>query len=246
MNRRRSNNKRHSYGKVMFNEILKNLKKKKEILGTIMFTDIVGSSNLWSKYGEKNMITSLNKQENVINKHVKKFKGIVVKTIGDAFMIFFKGEESYKNALECAYEIQYDLNTNKIIVGNNDFIAVRIGLCYGKLVERNVIFQGKKLKDYFGTTVNIASRMESKVSITTSPSFAFCIHGVDDPKLLEKVIDFVLNFDSSRKLTIELEDFKNDCETSSRSERLIKYTCDSVSKLKGVPELTAYLFILTL
>lgn len=249
MNRRRS--KRRSFGKRkikfkksnIFEHLLSNFEKEKEIIGTIMFTDIVGSTKLWKNYPNQ-MKVALQSHENVISKYVKKYGGIVIKTIGDAFMVFFRGNESYKDALECSYKIQYDLDSDKIIVGDDNFISIRIGLCYGKVIERNVIFQDKKLKDYFGTTVNIASRMESKVSVKTSPSFAFCIHGIDDDVLLDKITDFIFKFYESNKLKIEIKEFKNDCENSKSSERLIKHDCDSIDKLNGVPELTAYLFML--
>ena len=75
--------------------------------GTILFTDIVGSSNLWRK-DSKNMKRMLFNHFNLIDKLSKQNDGFIVKTIGDAFMLFFKNTASscsLYNAIKCGISI---------------------------------------------------------------------------------------------------------------------------------------------
>jgi len=43
-------------------------------------------------------------------------------------------------------------------------LPLRVGICEGPMQEKIYILQDAKLRDYFGNVVNVASRMESKVS----------------------------------------------------------------------------------
>ena len=82
--------------------------------GTIMFTDIVGSSKLW-KHHAKGMNSAVYAHDKMISKLTKKYntrhnKTTVVKTMGDSFMIYISGEDAYKVGIELAFQIQYSLN----------------------------------------------------------------------------------------------------------------------------------------
>ena len=118
------------------------------IKGTIIFTDIVNSSMLWNKNPTK-MMKLLNKHDNIIHNIAKDHKGLVLKTIGDSFMIYIK---NYKDAIYLSMDI----------IEKIDFLDLRIGLCNGLLNQKTNNIQNCSLKDFYGTTVNLAGRMESK------------------------------------------------------------------------------------
>lgn len=119
----------------------------------MLFTDVVGSSKMWSE-DPKTMDLQLNKHFELMDKLARRHGGFVVKTIGDAFMVYFeKNEKSLENAIDFAVEV---IKSEKL--------KLRIGICSGKMIAKNCKIQNVQLLDFFGDVVNTASRMESKVS----------------------------------------------------------------------------------
>ena len=119
----------------------------------MLFTDVVGSSKMWSD-DPKTMDTQLDKHFKLMDGLARKRGGFVVKTIGDAFMIYFqKSEKSLENAVEFAIEVT-----------KQETLPLRIGICSGKMTSKKCRIQNVELVDFFGDVVNTASRMESKVA----------------------------------------------------------------------------------
>lgn len=182
--------------------------------GCILFTDIKSSSKLWAAH-PKQMLKLLMEHEKIIRDKIIKNKGFIVKTIGDAVMAKFS---SVEEGVKCAIDIQQVLKNKPLRFNKStDLLQIRIGLAYGDMQMRNILIQGHKLKDFFGTSVNMASRMESKVS---------------------KVGGFGILADTISKKTLELlrancnlqkVDFKYRCnEKIQRSGRLIAFDQNSI------------------
>lgn len=128
--------------------------KKSDILPAILFTDIVGSSEMWSEDSFK-MMQQLKEHHELVVSLSEKNKGWVVKTIGDAFMIYF---EASKDSLNAA------LRFSKELILKEKKYELRIGICQGMMQEETYRIQKVNLKDFYGNPVNTASRMESKVA----------------------------------------------------------------------------------
>ena len=127
---------------------------------TMLFTDVVGSSSMWSD-DAKTMSIQLDKHFKIMDDLARKRGGFVVKTIGDAFMIYFsKSEKSLENAIDFAVDV---INTEEL--------PLRIGICSGKMTAKKCRIQNVELLDFFGDVVNTASRMESKVAEKCSIAF---------------------------------------------------------------------------
>ncbi|MCK9446835.1 adenylate/guanylate cyclase domain-containing protein [bacterium] len=198
----------------------------------IMFTDVVGSSAKWAEDPET-MKEQLDKHFNTINNIAKKWSGFVVKTIGDAFMIYFKeSDKTLFNAVNCAIEV---LNTEQL--------PLRIGICSGDMEEKTYILQDANLKDYFGNAVNTASRMESKVAEPGGIAFTYTnnISKTESTSIVNLI----------EKYKPIATKYSNDCNSDKemqgkRSGRLLTdihlAACKSVQELKGVKELTAFSF----
>lgn len=130
----------------------------------VMFTDVVGSSQMWS---DDTMIMKkrIDSHFDLINDIAKRHDGFIVKTIGDAFMIYFEeSDDSLERSIECGINIL-----------RSESLPLRVGICEGSMQEKTYVLQNSKLKDYFGNVVNVASRMESKVADPEGIAFSSII-----------------------------------------------------------------------
>jgi class 3 adenylate cyclase len=89
------------------NHALVNLIIKSQRSVTILFTDIVDSTHYWGRKGDVRGRLMVDQQNRLIFPVVKKFRGKVVKTIGDAVMATFTNRE---NAVRAAIGIQQVLS----------------------------------------------------------------------------------------------------------------------------------------
>ncbi|NDF16382.1 MAG: adenylate/guanylate cyclase domain-containing protein [Verrucomicrobia bacterium] len=139
------------------------VKEKSGPMPAMVFTDVVGSSKMWSD-DPITMATQLERHHKLVESIAEKNKGWIVKTIGDAFMVYFESsKDSLFNAVNFA---------KQVILGENAY-NLRVGVCQGHMDEKIYRIQKVDLKDFFGNAVNTASRMESKVS-EVGGTIAFC------------------------------------------------------------------------
>ena len=171
----------------------------------ILFTDVKSSSKLWATHG-KEMPKLLIAHEKIIRKCAS--KGLIVKTIGDAFMIKFS---TLEQGIQCAIDIQKTLKDKPLKFNKStDLLQIRIGLAYGPVNMRRIEIQNHKMSDFFGTTVNMASRMESKVS--TVGGFGILVDSIN-----KKTLNLL-----KKHCKIQEVNFKHQCiNTKGRSTRLI-------------------------
>jgi class 3 adenylate cyclase len=139
------------------------VKEKSGPMPAMVFTDVVGSSKMWSD-DPITMSKQLEGHHKLVNSIAEKNKGWIVKTIGDAFMVYFESsEDSLFNAVNFA---------KQVILGEKAY-NLRVGVCQGHMDQKTYHIQKVDLKDFFGNPVNTASRMESKVS-EEGGTIAFC------------------------------------------------------------------------
>ena len=134
---------------------------------TLVFTDIRSSTSIWEAVPQ-GMCEALKIHNRIIREAMDEFEGYEVKTIGDAFMVAFatvldgvnfglRVHEALRNATWPAELLHFKLcaDTGPLWGG----LTVRIGVNSGPVtVEKNTL-TGRT--DYFGHTVNVASRLES-------------------------------------------------------------------------------------
>ena len=124
----------------------------KHKLAAIMFTDIVGYSNIMS-LDEKKGIKILERHDEIIHPVIEKNSGKILKRMGDAIFAEFA---SSVNAVRCAIDIQTalkDFNSDKSL---EDMIIIRIGIYLD-----DVMVHGD---DLFGEGINVAARLEPLAS----------------------------------------------------------------------------------
>eukprot|EP01063_Lacrimia_lanifica_P009859 TRINITY_DN1670_c0_g3_i2.p1 TRINITY_DN1670_c0_g3~~TRINITY_DN1670_c0_g3_i2.p1 ORF type:complete len:1182 (+),score=405.20 TRINITY_DN1670_c0_g3_i2:87-3632(+) len=127
----------------------------------IMFTDIKGSTSLW-KMSANDMNTAMEIHNDCIRGFYKAHKAYEVKTIGDAFMCSFADP---MDAVAMALRVQKELAAapwHSSCPGldlPDAGVVIRIGVNYGPVIAEQNPVTGRV--DYRGSTVNMASRLES-------------------------------------------------------------------------------------
>jgi len=111
-------------------------------LAAIMFTDIVGYTDLMAKDRDSTMELLVANKE-IQNPLVKSHNGKLLKELGDGTMSTF---QTASDAIDCAVALQKQ-------AADVENLTIRIGIHLGEVViEEN---------DAFGDSVNIASRIQS-------------------------------------------------------------------------------------
>jgi len=132
------------------------------IMPAMVFTDVVESSKQWS-YDPQTMFVNLEDHHKLVDALSKKYNGWIVKTIGDAFMVYFNpSKDSFTNAVKFC----------KDVILMEKKYKLRVGICHGNMEEKTYTIQGVSLRDFFGNAVNMASRMESKLSPQNGIAFS--------------------------------------------------------------------------
>ncbi len=123
---------------------------------TILFSDIVGITPYFDKYGDTAGHNKIQTHNKVLFPVIREHRGKVIKTIGDAIMACFDRAD---DGVEAAMEMQRKIDGYNQSIGEeeeDERIYIRIGLHSGRSVFEN--------RDVFGNTVNVAARIGSRAS----------------------------------------------------------------------------------
>jgi class 3 adenylate cyclase len=119
---------------------------------TFLFTDLRGSTELYERVGDLAAFDLVRAHFRVLNEIVAAEAGAVVKTIGDAVMATFPTPDRAMAAAIRMRTAMRDLNAER---GREDLL-LKIGIHEGPCIAVNL----NDRQDYFGQTVNIASRVQ--------------------------------------------------------------------------------------
>ncbi len=123
----------------------------------LMFTDLRGSTALYDRIGDAAAYHLVREHFALLAGVVRRHDGALIKTIGDAIMAVFASPAA---ALEAALDVRKaiaDFNRDHGGEGQ-DAIVIKIGLHEGPCIA--VTLNGRL--DYFGTTVNMAARLQGR------------------------------------------------------------------------------------
>ncbi len=113
---------------------------------TILFTDIVGSTNLTQRLGDRGAMTVLRTHDRLVREAIKANGGREVKHTGDGIMASFN---LVAEAASAAVRIQRDVAADNVTAENP--LSLKVGLAAGEPVtERG---------DLFGAVVQLAARL---------------------------------------------------------------------------------------
>jgi class 3 adenylate cyclase len=119
---------------------------------TFLFTDLKGSTELYERVGDLVAFDLVKAHFRVLNEIVASEAGAVVKTIGDAVMATFPTPNRAVAAALRMREAMRDLNDGH----RREDLLLKIGIHEGPCLA--VVLNDRQ--DYFGTTVNIAARVQ--------------------------------------------------------------------------------------
>ncbi len=117
----------------------------------ILFADVVGSTQLYDKFGDTKARETVARCLDVMKDATHKFNGTVIKTIGDEVMSTFP---SVDDAMSAAAQMQARISADQDAGEDRIPVSIRIGCHFGPVVEEQ--------NDIFGAAVHTANRMTSQ------------------------------------------------------------------------------------
>lgn len=115
---------------------------------TLMFTDVVGSTELLDRLGDERGGALLRHHLDILRGAAARHRGQVIKSLGDGLMLTFPNAQS---AAACAAAMQRDVLSHRVDAADAGGLQMRIGIHHGPVVRDG--------DDYFGRHVVIASRL---------------------------------------------------------------------------------------
>lgn len=129
---------------------------------TILFADLVGFTRLTTRLAPRHLVEILDRLFTAFDEAVERHGLEKVKTIGDAYMVIGgsrdEGTDASIAVTRLAFEMLGECRRLTDALGHD--LELRIGIHTGSVIG-GVIGRKKKVYDYWGETVNLASRLES-------------------------------------------------------------------------------------
>lgn len=123
----------------------------REVEVAILFADVVGSTQLYEQLGELPAREMVGRCLDIMRAAVERFRGTVIKTMGDEVMATF---ETADDAMSAARRMQERISQDDALLHDRGRVAIRIGCHFGPVIQEQ--------RDVFGSTVHTANRMTSQ------------------------------------------------------------------------------------
>ena len=150
------------------------LPRRDRVLATVLFTDIVGSTQRAAELGDHAWRSLLAQHDRVMRAELDRFGGRVIHTTGDGFLATF---DSPRRAIECArvasesisgigLEIRVGIHTGEIELSDGDIqgLAVHLGARIAALAGPRQVFVSSTVKDLVvGSGLEFADRGEHEL-----------------------------------------------------------------------------------
>jgi len=132
---------------------------------TVLFTDFKDFTRISSKLTPVELVTELNDYFTAFDDITEKYKLEKIKTIGDSYMcaggVPTRNSTHPFDSIRAAIEMQqFVIEKNKTRAINEDHWELRVGIHSGPIMA-GVVGKKKYVYDIWGSTVNVASRMET-------------------------------------------------------------------------------------
>lgn len=121
---------------------------------TVLFTDLIDSSSIYSDSGDEEAIKKVMDHFEVLRKIIREERGAIVKTIGDAIMAVFRQPSAAVKAYQRAQKLFLETEESDYPIRLKG--GLHYGNCYAVTLNNRI--------DYFGNTVNLAARLVEKAN----------------------------------------------------------------------------------
>lgn len=121
---------------------------------TVLFTDLIDSSSIYSDSGDEEAINTVMEHFEVLEKIIREERGAIVKTIGDAIMAVFREPASAVRAYQRSQKLFVETEESETPIRLKG--GLHHGNCYAVTLNNRI--------DYFGNTVNFAARLVEKAN----------------------------------------------------------------------------------
>jgi class 3 adenylate cyclase len=135
---------------------------------TLMFTDLRGSTKLYREIGDATAFSRVREHFEILERVISAEGGSVVKTIGDAVMATFRSPGA---AIRAIWDVQKELTAR-----GEPLLLIKVGIHQGPCIAVNL----NDRLDYFGSTVNITSRLPG---FSSGGEVVFTRQVYDDPEV---------------------------------------------------------------
>jgi class 3 adenylate cyclase len=119
----------------------------------VLFTDLIGSTALYTSLGDAVAFRLVDDHFDVLREVVEAHEGVLVKTMGDAVMAAFVDANRCARA---AIAVLARFETFRASAANGSRLALKLGMYAGACY----VVTANGTLDYFGQTVNVASRVQ--------------------------------------------------------------------------------------
>jgi class 3 adenylate cyclase len=162
--------------------------RSERVLATVLFTDIVGSTDRAAQLGDERWRDLLDRHDRSVRTQIQRFRGHEVKTVGDGFVATF---DIPGRAIECALAIRDSLadfdigvragiHTGEIEVRGDDVagLAVHIGARVSALANPGEVLVSSTVKDLvIGSNVEFEERGEHQLKGVPDMWRLFAVRG---------------------------------------------------------------------
>jgi class 3 adenylate cyclase/pimeloyl-ACP methyl ester carboxylesterase len=144
------------------------------VLATVMFTDIVGSTESAARLGDRGWGDLVARHDELVRRQLERYRGRPVKTLGDGFLATFDGpargircaREIAEGVRSLGIEIRAGLHTGECELVGDDVagMAINIGARVSSLARPGEVLVSATVKDLvFGSGIEFADRGEHRL-----------------------------------------------------------------------------------
>ncbi len=143
---------------------------------TVVFTDLRGSTRMYRQIGDAPAFGRVMSHFDLLRQAITEHEGALVKTIGDAVMAVFRRPAAAMRAMLAAQKML------AAQMENGEPLVLKVGLHFGPCIA---VTLNDRL-DYFGSTVNLASRLEG---LSTGQDIIISAPIAADPEVVALLAD---------------------------------------------------------
>ncbi len=153
---------------------------------TVMFVDLVGSTELSRRLDPEEMREVLRAYQNTVGGEIGRFEGHVAKFMGDGVLAYFGWPKGHEDAAERAVRTGLAIVDAVARVGTPEgqTLAARIGIATGLVIVGELIGQGAAQEEaVVGETPNLAARLQALAepgSVVIAPGTRLLVGGLFD------------------------------------------------------------------